>query len=753
MNNTAPAASVAPAASSVDASKKLDGSEISKDLSPGPQTPYSQPVVGIDYNIFQGSADGATGNSGGGVGGTGGVGGAAGDGVGGAGGGYAGGPVRNRYAGGGTVAPIAGVADIGMSPEEKKKKEEQDGSQNNYYQAPVSGDSKDYIGQWAYDLSKGNIEGMLKGPALRALEKGDILRALSPANLIIGGLAHGGPVNQDHNNRLMANHLARQGRGRDTTLVHMSRPEVMGLGSLHPSGRMPVNPKTGLPEADFLTDVLPGLAGTVVGSMVGMPWLGAVVGGLGTWATTGNLGKGIMSGLMSYGLGSIAGQLGDAGAKAAGEVASSGANDVVSKAAASAAQTPGGAAAGINPATFSDPMAQGAAQVSNVASSAPPPQGMLAKISQGLNNPGQAFSNIGNGIMNPQNLDLGKMVMPGIMAASGMGGLSAANQQPAQIPNPMAQQGGKSYNGTPSSVPYRTYTGGVAPSGYGGPGYQGELSYFAPNPAYQTYAATGGQVRAYATGGGVMPEGQPYTELAAGGVTSLPSGMIRGDGAGMDDKIKGTIDGRRDVYLSDGEYVVDAHTISALGDGSSEAGAKRMKEIVEEIRQKKFGNKKQPKRMASYGGLASLRMAGGSDGNVDYGPEYLPASAEDFTEASMRDGKIEYKKRGPGFGKKELAKAREELKYMEDLTRRNAPLVLNEKYVGRGVPDNTSPGLYPRDLVREISRLTIGQPYGRFSPPYESEVNEKRRMVEDAMINAREPGHEDIIRKRYQSAR
>ena len=77
----------------------------------------------------------------------------------------------------------------------------------------------------------------------------------------------------------------------------------------------------------------------------------------------------------------------------------------------------------------------------------------------------------------------------------------------------------------------------------------------------------------------------------------------------MDDKIKGTIDGRRDVYLSDGEYVVDAQTISALGDGSSEAGAKRMKGIVEDIRQKKFGSKKQPAKMASMGGIASLGIA------------------------------------------------------------------------------------------------------------------------------------------------
>ena len=101
------------------------------------------------------------------------------------------------------------------------------------------------------------------------------------------------------------------------------------------------------------------------------------------------------------------------------------------------------------------------------------------------------------------------------------------------------------------------------------------------------------------------PDGGSY-ELARGGVANLPSGMIRGPGGGMDDRVKGSIDGRRDVYLSDGEYVVDAQTVSALGDGSSEAGARRMKNIVEDIRQKKFGSKKQPPKMASLGGIASI---------------------------------------------------------------------------------------------------------------------------------------------------
>ena len=195
------------------------------------------------------------------------------------------------------------------------------------------------------------------------------------------------------------------------------------------------------------------------------------------------------------------------------------------------------------------------------------------------------------------------MLMPAVMGLGSAYGLAQGSQQPASPPQPTMPQQGPAPTMTSAANPPRIPTGGTVPQGQNPQGYRGELNYFAPNPAwggYPSYAATGGQMAVYDT-----PQGGSY-ELARGGVAQLPSGMIRGPGGGMDDKVKGTIDGRRDVYLSDGEYVVDAQTISALGDGSSEAGAKRMKGIVEDIRQKKFGSKKQPAKMANLGGLASL---------------------------------------------------------------------------------------------------------------------------------------------------
>jgi hypothetical protein len=94
-----------------------------------------------------------------------------------------------------------------------------------------------------------------------------------------------------------------QGRYGDTQLLHVSPKEVEALQTIAQAGgkSLSVNPETGLPEAFDLGAMLPAIAGTAVGSMFGMPWLGAAVGGLGTYATTGSLEKGLMAGLGAFG--------------------------------------------------------------------------------------------------------------------------------------------------------------------------------------------------------------------------------------------------------------------------------------------------------------------------------------------------------------------------------------------------------------------------------------------------------------------
>ena len=67
--------------------------------------------------------------------------------------------------------------------------------------------------------------------------------------------------------QLAAQHLADKGRGPDTTLVHMSNKEVKSLNDLAMAhgGQLTINPQTGLPEAGFLSMILPMVAGAALG--------------------------------------------------------------------------------------------------------------------------------------------------------------------------------------------------------------------------------------------------------------------------------------------------------------------------------------------------------------------------------------------------------------------------------------------------------------------------------------------------------
>jgi hypothetical protein len=111
--------------------------------------------------------------------------------------------------------------------------------------------------------------------------------------------------------QLAAQHLSNHGRGKDSTLVHMSPREVSSLNALAKAhgGHLTTNPHTGLPEAGFLESILPMVAGFALdaavpglGEMTGLGSMAvpAIVGG-GTALLTGSLGKGLMAGLGAYG--------------------------------------------------------------------------------------------------------------------------------------------------------------------------------------------------------------------------------------------------------------------------------------------------------------------------------------------------------------------------------------------------------------------------------------------------------------------
>jgi len=110
-----------------------------------------------------------------------------------------------------------------------------------------------------------------------------------------------------------------------------------------------------------------------------------------------------------------------------------------------------------------------------------------------------------------------------------------------------------------------------------------------------------------------MYELQPY---AQGGLTSLARGRyLQGDTDGMADKIPAQIGEDQPAALSHGEFVVPADVVSHLGNGNSDAGAKKLYQMMDKIRQARTGTKKQGKEINPDkfmpGGLAKAYANGG----------------------------------------------------------------------------------------------------------------------------------------------
>jgi len=127
----------------------------------------------------------------------------------------------------------------------------------------------------------------------------------------------------------LANHLQQAGRGDDKVLIHMTPKEVRGLQSLAMAhgGSLTINPETGLPEAGFLSRLLPTIIGaglTIASGGTLSPLMAAGITGAGYTVATGSLQKGLMAGLGAYGGAGLTSGLTTVGATA--PVAGSGAS-------------------------------------------------------------------------------------------------------------------------------------------------------------------------------------------------------------------------------------------------------------------------------------------------------------------------------------------------------------------------------------------------------------------------------------------
>jgi hypothetical protein len=284
---------------------------------------------------------------------------------------------------------------------------------------------------------------------------------------------------------------------------------------------------------------------------VGAPLAAGMVGGFET-LRTGDIGKGLMAGLGAYGGANLAGNLATA---------------AVPNAAPGFAQT----STGLN-VIPSEAASMGATTVPTT----------LSNVSTGAQN----LYNTPGGVTD----FLGANKMNLAMAASPV--VSDA-MTPKGPPIPGMPEEDPRYAGSPYRYNLASNFAGSSPT--------------RPSPYYRPtglgYAAQGGSTDDIMMAAGGSYEDEPMGDVAGmamgGSIGGYSDGgrMLKGPGDGMSDSIPATIGNKQPARLADGEFVVPADVVSHLGNGSTDAGAKKLYGMMDKIRKARTGTKKQGKQI------------------------------------------------------------------------------------------------------------------------------------------------------------
>ncbi len=424
----------------------------------------------------------------------------------------------------------------------------------------------------------------------------------------------------------LANRVQERGRGQDTMLVHMTPKEVGGLQALAMAhgGSLTINPQTGLPEAGFLSSILPMVAGAALAPFTGGLSAALLVGG-GYGLATGSLSKGLMAGLGAFGGAGLGSALSAAGATTAGQAITpqlAQAAAITPQAAMSAAPSSFQAALpGLGVQTAGSAIAPAAMTVAPAAAPV-----TFANMASGIPALGTeagrtaAMSSLGGG--------MGALKTVGMAAAPVMAGMG---DEPANLPVQDQFIRPFKYKARPSAEEdenfrYRTGERGESTA---------EQRYFSPTftpvgvykagtePAYGTYAM-GGDIEEGVKNGNIRAFDDEYgqDEYAGGGLTAFKAGglqdggfvvpadvvahlgngstdaglrllaktlkakPIKGSGDGMSDSIPTTIGGKQPARVADGEAYISPEV-------TKKVGSERLYAMMDRIRKAKTGKKKQ----------------------------------------------------------------------------------------------------------------------------------------------------------------
>ena len=361
-----------------------------------------------------------------------------------------------------------------------------------------------------------------------------------------------------------AEEMAQKGRFGDTMLAHISPEEAQMLQAAGGAGT--INPHTGLPEYFSWRKLLKKLAPIVQFAAPFIPGIGplaaaAISGVAGGFSGPGgfNFKRGLMSGLMSYGMGQMArgieaaGQVGQAPVTTP-DVAGSEINRL-----ANTIPSPEVSVSDFSPEVNTQPTPTTYAPISQASQPITPSIGdYFSKGADRLNQLYTGASNLATNV--PGAYDAAKQAMgmtfgqAGTAAGTGALGIMGENERLKYLEEQKAK---------------------------------GLLKAEEEEEYKQLFLRTLGRV--YAGGGGI-------SALAAGGASGPPNQprTINGAGDGMSDSVPATIEGIQEARLADGEFVIPADVVADLGNGSSNAGSKKLYAMMDRVRDARHGTTKQP---------------------------------------------------------------------------------------------------------------------------------------------------------------
>jgi hypothetical protein len=438
-----------------------------------------------------------------------------------------------------------------------------------------------------------------------------------------------------------AKHLEKHGRNGDTVLVHMSKGEVKSLNDLAMAGggHLTINPHTGLPEAGFLQRMLPVVIGAGLSAAGVPPPIAAAMVGGGYYAKTGSVKQGLMAGLGAYGGAGMGASLGEAGASSvipeAAPTAVADATPIAPSSFVDAGGAEMSAAAAEAPEVAMQKTFEERARQDALASMYQPPTIPPANpvTTAPAFNPNQPFANqtmvppvtpapvtatpqpvIGDASpalhfdspTAPVEADYSKYVREGAQnmpTGNATSSLQFKDMSPAQRFE--AMKSGASWDnlgdwasnhkvqaygmGASALMPWDEEKEERKPYRDSDPGqqYTYEANAISPTP---TYDPSGREQKyfnqryvARAADGGMMASGGISDAHYNLGGYSDGGRLLRGPGDGVSDSIPAVIGKKQPARLADGEFVVPARIVSELGNGSTEAGARKLYAMMDRI--------------------------------------------------------------------------------------------------------------------------------------------------------------------------